>query len=140
MITAFEPVCLFLLLPFYFVVTGLKVVINMQSAHVALFFALSALAAMGGKILGTTIPARISGLGWRDALQLGVLMQCKGFVEIVVLTVPQDGGLISNAAFSALILMEVVTTALTTPMCLALGRPHPSDQPLVGRERSLLTR
>jgi Kef-type K+ transport system membrane component KefB len=140
MIAAFEPVCLFLLLPFYFVVTGLKVVINMQSAHVALFFALSVLAAMGGKILGTTIPARISGLGWRDALQLGVLMQCKGFVEIVVLTVLQDGGLISNAAFSALILMAVVTTALTTPMCLALGRPHPSDQPLVRRERSLLTR
>ena len=76
-------------------------------AAFALFFALSALAAMGGKILGTTIPARISGLGWRDALQLGVLMQCKGFVEVVVLTVLQDGGLISNAAFSALILAHV---------------------------------
>jgi Kef-type K+ transport system membrane component KefB len=117
----FEPLSLFVLLPFYFAVTGLKVAVDIGSVQVLLFFLLSTLAAMGGKILGTTIPSKIKGVGWREALQLGVLMQSKGFVEIVILTVLLDAGVISNSAFSALILMALVTTALTTPMYHALG-------------------
>lgn len=119
----FEPLAVFVLLPFYFVVTGLKVVVDIGSSQLVLFFVLATLAAMGGKILGTMIPARIEGRPWRDAVHLGVLMQCKGFVEVVILTVLFDAGMISNAAFSALILMALVTTALTIPMAHAIGEP-----------------
>jgi Kef-type K+ transport system membrane component KefB len=121
----FEPLAVFVLLPFYFVVTGLKVAIDVGSGQVLLFFLLATLAAMAGKILGTTIPARIGGHRWRDAVHLGVLMQCKGFVEVVILTVFFDAGLISNSAFSALILMALATTALTMPMARAISNPDP---------------
>lgn len=126
----FEPLAVFVLLPFYFVVTGLKVAIDIESGHVLLFFLLATLAAMGGKILGTTIPARIAGHRWRDAVHLGVLMQCKGFVEVVILTVLFDAGLISNSGFSALILMALVTTALTMPMSHAIGEPASNADPV----------
>jgi Kef-type K+ transport system membrane component KefB len=119
-VSAFEPLCIFVLLPFYFVVTGLKVNLEIGSSQVLLFFALSTVCAMGGKILGTVVPAKLAGQGWRESLQLGVLLQTKGFVEVVVLNVLLDSGFISSSAFSALILMAVLTTALTMPMSRAL--------------------
>ena len=127
-ISVFEPVNVFVLLPFYFVVTGLRVVVDIGSGQLLLFFVLSTLAAMGGKILGTTIPVKIAGHPWRNALQLGVLMQCKGFVEVVILTVLLDAGFISNPAFSALMLMALVTTALTMPMSRAVGTPQTTEK------------
>jgi Kef-type K+ transport system membrane component KefB len=118
--TLLEPVTVFVLLPFYFIVTGLKVTLQIGSGAMLFFFVISTLAATFGKILGTTIPARLAGHRWREALCLGALMQCKGFVEVVILNVLLDAGVISNAAFSALILMALITTALTLPLVNAI--------------------
>jgi len=117
----FEPVTVFVLLPVYFILTGLKVTLDLRSGDVLCFFVIATLAAVGGKILGTAVPARLAGHDWREAIQLGALMQCKGLVEVVILTVLLDAGLISNSAFSALILMALVTTALTMPVARAMG-------------------
>jgi Kef-type K+ transport system membrane component KefB len=120
--TLFEPITVFVLLPFYFIVTGLKVTLQIGSGAILFFFVISTLAATFGKILGTTIPARLAGHRWQEALCLGALMQCKGFVEVVILNVLLDAGVISNAAFSALILMALVTTALTLPLANAIDK------------------
>lgn len=123
-----ESLTVLVLLPFYFVVTGLKVAVDFGSGPALFFFAISTLAAMFGKILGTAVPARVCGYGWNDALRLGALMQCKGFVELIILNVLLDVGLVSRAAFSSLILMSIVTTALTTPMVQALAVPAAKRQ------------
>lgn len=120
----FEPLCVFVLLPFYFVVTGLKLTVDVEVSQTLLFFVLSIAAAMAGKVLGTTIPARMAGYRWRNSIQLGILLQSKGFVEVVILGIFLDAGLISRSAFSALILMALITTALTMPAIIAFDRLH----------------
>jgi Kef-type K+ transport system membrane component KefB len=117
-----ESVTVVVLLPFYFIVTGLKVTVNLQSADMLLFFVVVTLVASAGKILGTAIPARMCGQAWPEALHLGALMQSKGLMEVLVLTILLDAGVISGAAFSAMILMALVTTALTIPLAKAVGR------------------
>lgn len=116
----FEPVTVFVLLPFYFVVTGLKVTLDLGTDDMLFFFVISTLAAMLGKIRGTTVPARLAGYRWHDAIRLAAPMQCKGFVELIILNVLLDAGLISSAAFSALILLGLVTTAMTMRLVQAL--------------------
>ncbi|WP_315766927.1 MULTISPECIES: cation:proton antiporter [unclassified Bradyrhizobium] len=115
----FEPLCAFILLPFYFVATGLKVSLNVEVGQTLSLVVLSMIAATSGRIVGMAVPARLSGLAWRDAIHLGILLQSKGFVEVAILNVFFDAGLISQSAFSALILMAIVTTAMTMPAALA---------------------
>lgn len=135
-IATFEPLTLFVLLPFYFVVTGLKVSVDIESSQVLLFFLTSMLAAIGGKLLGTIIPSKIAGHSWREAFQLGALMQSKGLVEVVILTVLLDVGFISTVAFSALVLMALVTTALAMPMYLSIGSPEIAETDRIAADTS----
>lgn len=111
-----EGFTMIVLLPFFFVVTGLNVFIDAHAPGILPLLGASTLVAMAGKVLGTSIPARLCGLPWREALSLGALMQCKGMMEVIVLTVLLEAGLVSGAAFSALILMALVTTGLTMPL------------------------
>ena len=118
----FESMTVVILLPFYFIVTGLKVTIDVGSADAIFFFSVVSLVAAGSKIIGTAVPARLSGQTWPDALYLGALMQSKGLMEVVVLTVLLDADLISSAVFSALVLMALVTTTLTLPLAHGMSR------------------
>ena len=65
--------------------------------------------------------ARIAGLGGRDAVAIGALMNTRGLVELVVLNVGLSLGVISPALFAMLVLMALVTTAATTPVLWMLG-------------------
>ena len=69
-----------------------------------------------GKIGGSAITARITGEVWPTALGLGALLQTKGLMEVIVLTILLDAGIISANVFAALILMAVVSTALAMPL------------------------
>ncbi|KAK6463348.1 hypothetical protein DFJ63DRAFT_312667 [Scheffersomyces coipomensis] len=73
---------------------------------------------MTGKIFGGFIAAKFNKLLWRESLAVGVLMSCKGIVEIVVLTTGLNAGIISQKVFSMFIVMAVVTTFATTPLTL----------------------
>jgi Kef-type K+ transport system membrane component KefB len=86
------------------------------------------LAATVGKFGGTALLARAAGEGWPTALGLGALMQTKGLMEVVVLTVVLDGGLIGPATFSALVLMALVSTTATMPLTRFVARTEFSDQ------------
>lgn len=114
-----EVVTVVVLMPFFFIVTGLKVSFDPTSEPVLVFFLLSTVVAMAGKVLGTAVAARMAGRAWIDALRLGSLMQCKGLMEVIILTILRDAGVISDICFSALILVALVTTALTMPMATA---------------------
>jgi Kef-type K+ transport system membrane component KefB len=78
-------------------------------------------AAVVGKIGGTGVAARFSGLVWRESLALGALMNTRGLMELVVLNIGADIKIISPALFSMMVIMAIATTMMTPPL---LNRIH----------------
>jgi Kef-type K+ transport system membrane component KefB len=112
-----------LLMPFFFALTGMRTLIDLNSPALLEVFFVTTGAATVGIIGGTAIAARLFGEEWSVALGLGWLLQSKGLTELLVLTVLLDAHIISPTIFSAMILMALVTTALAMPMArLALAR------------------
>ena len=110
-----ELVTATVLLPFFFMATGLKAVIEPGSASFLGLLAVSVGATVAGKLAGTAIPARRAGFSWAESLSLGAMMQTKGLMEVVVLTTMHDAGLIGIPVFSGMVAMAVVCTVLTAP-------------------------
>jgi Kef-type K+ transport system membrane component KefB len=81
-----------------------------------LYFGLIMAVAIVGKFGGSALAARLTGMPWREAGALGVLMNTRGLVELVVLNIGLDIGVISPALFTMLVLMALVTTFATTPL------------------------
>lgn len=115
-----------ILLPFFFTLTGLKVTLTLDDPAQWTVFGLATLVTLVGKMVGTTLPARLTGESWPDALRLGTLMPCKGLMEVIVLTVLLEAGVLSGACFSAMVLMAVAVTALTQPMTRLAGWWRPA--------------
>ena len=109
------PVTL-LLLPFLFLATGLKTSFSFTDPSVWIVVAVAMVVCVGGKFLGITIPALLSRESVGFATTLGVLMQCKGLMEIVVVTVLYQKGVLGPTTFSALVLVALISTAMTVPL------------------------
>jgi Kef-type K+ transport system membrane component KefB len=114
------------LMPFYFVLTGLRTLVDFGTAEFWVIFALATASAIVGKMAGTAIVARLAGETWSTALALGALVQTKGLMEVIVLTVMLDAGVISMTVFSALLLMALVTTAIAMPLTRLVMTREPS--------------
>jgi Kef-type K+ transport system membrane component KefB/nucleotide-binding universal stress UspA family protein len=136
----FEDVTVVFLLPIFFANAGLRTSIGLVSgAQMWGFFGLIMLVAVAGKFGGSTLAARITGLSWREASAIGILMNTRGLMELVILTIGLDLGVISPALFSMMVLMALVTTAMTTPILQQLYPKHllrkaEREQPEVDRE------
>lgn len=119
------------LMPFFFILVGLRTTIDLASGAFVAVFLLATLAATLGKLAGTALLARVAGESWPCALGLGALLQTKGLMEVVVLTILLDAGLIGPPVFSALVLMALVTTAATMPLTglFARGELAAADLP-----------
>ena len=117
----FELVATTLLLPIFFALTGLRTEIGLVSGGSMWFYCGLILAlAIIGKLFGSALAAWMSGLPTRDAVGLGVLMNTRGLMELVVLNLGLDLGIISPALFSMLVVMALVTTFMTTPLLMRL--------------------
>jgi K+:H+ antiporter len=104
------------LLPLFFVVTGLRTDVGLLDRPVLWAIALLLLGvAIAGKWLGAMIVARVAGYRWRDAGALGALMNTRGLTELIVLNVGLELGVISRALFTMLVLMALVTTFMAAP-------------------------
>ena len=112
-----EDLLIVLLLPAFFAFTGLRTHIGLVSgAEQWILCGLIILVASAGKFGGSAIAARLTGLTWRDASALGVLMNTRGLVELIVLNIGLDLGVISPTLFAMLVLMALATTLATTPI------------------------
>lgn len=121
-----EGLTVVLLLPLYFAFTGLRTSIGLLSgADMWFFCGLIILVAIVGKFGGATFSARLSGMPWREAGAVGVLMNTRGLMELVVLNIGLDIGVISPALFTMMVLMALVTTFMTTPL---LDLVYPAQQ------------
>lgn len=105
------------LLPLFFAFTGLRTHIGLVSGvELWLWTAVILLAAVAGKLGGSALAARATGLSWREATSIGLLMNTRGLMELVILSVGLDLGVISPTLFTMLVLMALITTAMTTPL------------------------
>ena len=112
-----------LLLPFFFVYSGLNTRLDMlASGSVALAAALVLLASFVGKGAACALAARAAGEPWREALAIGALMNARGMMELILLNIGLEHGVITPTLFSILVLMAVVTTLAAGPAFQALYR------------------
>jgi Kef-type K+ transport system membrane component KefB len=109
-------------LPAFFAYSGLRTEIGLVDTS-AQWLAVGAiiLVATLGKFGGVTAAARLNGFGWRDAAVLGSLMNARGLVELIVLNIGLDTGIISPTVYTMMVLMALATTVGTAPMIRALG-------------------
>ena len=124
-----QMMTLSLLMPFFFLLTGLRTLIDFNSSILVEVFVISTVVAVVGKVGGTALAGRLAGESWPNALGLGALLQTKGLMEVVVLTILLDGGIISVNVFSALILMAVASTALAMPLARLMLAQEVRKQP-----------
>ncbi len=125
-----NDVAVVLLLPLFFAFNGLRTSIGLVSGAANwLFTFLIIVVAIAGKFGGSTLAARISGMGWREASSLGILMNTRGLMELVLLNIGLDIGVISPALFTMMVLMALVTTFMTSPMLewIYFSRVVPKD-------------
>jgi Kef-type K+ transport system membrane component KefB len=114
-----------LFLPVFFAFSGIRTQIGLVSgANWGLCAAILAVACVG-KFGGSVTAARFTGIGWRDAAALGVLMNTRGLVELVVLNIGLDLGVLSPTLFTMLVIMALVTTFMTSPLLQLLLRANP---------------
>jgi Kef-type K+ transport system membrane component KefB len=111
-----QLVVLGILMPFFFMITGLRTFIDLDSMGFLQITFITIAVGTIGKIGGTMLAARFTGESWSESFTLGALVQSKGLMELVVLTILLDLGIISTNAFSALTLMAVITTLLAMPL------------------------
>jgi len=112
----FEDLVTILLLPAFFAFTGMRTQIDLVTGSEWLVVALIIGVATAGKFGGTLLGARVSGLSWRSAASLGILMNTRGLMELIVLNVGLDLGVISPKLFTMMVLMALATTMATTPV------------------------
>jgi K+:H+ antiporter len=105
-----------LLMPFFFMLTGLRTLVDLHSPRFLDVLLLAILLAVVGKIGGTAIAARLAGERWTTGFGLGALVQTNGLMGLIVLTILLDRGIVAPSVFSALVLMGVLTTMLAMPL------------------------
>jgi Kef-type K+ transport system membrane component KefB len=113
----FEDVMVVLLLPLFFAFTGLRTEITLISGSAEwLICALIIAVAVAGKLGGSALAARSMSIPWREAAVLGILLNTRGLMELVILNVGLDIGVISRELFAMMVIMALATTLMTTPL------------------------
>lgn len=117
-----EPFAVTLLLPLFFAMTGLRMRADaLQTSDIALCVVVIAVATVG-KLLGTWSAARSTGMASREAWRLGALMNTRGLMELIVLNLGYELGLLGDRLFAVLVIMALVTTAMTGPLLNLIER------------------
>lgn len=111
-----EDVSTLLLLPLFFVYTGLRTQIGLLNDPQLWMITVGIiLVAVIGKFAGSTLAARFVGQSWKDSLSIGALMNTRGLMELIVLNIGYDLGVLSAELFSMMVVMALVTTFMTGP-------------------------
>jgi Kef-type K+ transport system membrane component KefB len=112
-----------LVLPAFFAIAGLRTQIGLVQGISGWLTCLAIImVATIGKWGATTVAARVSGSRWRDATRLGVLMNVRGLMELVVLNVGLDLGLVSPPLYTMMVLMALTTTVMAVPLIHVLAK------------------
>lgn len=112
-----EDLGLVLLLPLFFVITGLRTQIGLLNTPELWLMCLVVMGvAIAGKFFGASLSARMVGYGWQNSFALGALMNTRGLMELIVLNIGYELGILSGEMFAMLVLMAISTTFMTGPL------------------------
>ncbi|MGX6602130.1 cation:proton antiporter domain-containing protein [Micromonosporaceae bacterium Da 78-11] len=131
------------LLPVFFVVTGLGVDLVAMTTGDYLALVLVIAMACAGKLIGALVPARIAGLSWRETKDLGLLMNTRGLTELIILNAAVSLGVLDGRMFTIMVIMALVTTAMAGPLLSRreappeLRAPLPAGRPAHDTERKV---
>lgn len=124
-----EDVSLTLLLPLFFVYTGLRTEIGLvNTPYLWTISALIVVVAVVGKFVGSAFSAKILGETWKDSLSIGVLMNTRGLMELIVLNIGFEMGVLPPLIFVMLVIMAIVTTFMTTPVLSLIEKIFPEKR------------
>ena len=105
------------LLPLFFAFTGLRTQISLLNDWASWLICLGIIiVAVAGKLGGSMFAARWTKMSWRDSFSIGVLMNTRGLVELVVLNIGYDLGILSGRIFAMMVIMALATTFMTAPL------------------------
>lgn len=118
-----EDISVMLLLPIFFAFTGLRTQIGLlNESHLWLVCILIIAVAVIGKFLGSALSAKMVGQTWKNSLSIGALMNTRGLMELIVLNIGYDLGILSPEIFAILVLMALATTFMTGPALNMINR------------------
>ncbi|WP_298142870.1 cation:proton antiporter [Flavobacterium sp.] len=111
-----EDVSVILLLPLFFVFTGLRTQIGLiDDVELWKMTGIIIVVAVAGKFLGSALAAKFVGQSWRDSFTIGALMNTRGLMELIVLNIGLDLGVLTTEVFTMMVIMALVTTFMTGP-------------------------
>jgi len=126
-----ESITTVLLLPLFFAFTGLRTHIGLlNNSQDMLICLVIIIVATAGKLGGSAVAARLTGLPWRESLQLGALMNTRGLMELIALNIGYDMGILSQRIFTMLVIMALVTTIMTGPLLSLLAGEEEAEESL----------
>lgn len=121
-----ETLCSVVLLPLFFTFTGLNTQIGLlNTPYLILIAALLCILAILGKGLGCAFAARMSGESWKSSATIGTLMNARGLMELIILNIGLQQGIITGQLFTTLVLMAMITTLMTSPLFRLFNRSNP---------------
>ncbi len=130
-----EDVSVVLLLPLFFVYTGLRTEIGLlNDAHLWKITGIIILVAVVGKFVGSAFAAKFVGQNWRDSLTIGVLMNTRGLMELVVLNIGFDLGVLNPEVFAMMVIMALATTFMTGPGLNLIDKVFKKDNVVIPSE------
>ncbi|MCT9008502.1 cation:proton antiporter domain-containing protein [Streptomyces rhizosphaerihabitans] len=129
------------MLPLFFAQIGLSTSVALLGSDLGswLLLAVVLVAAVGSKVVGAGAAARLTGMSGPEALRFGFLMNCRGVTELVVASIGLQYGLVSEVGFTILVLVAIVTTAVTGPLLRVLAAREAARASSAAREPECLT-
>ncbi|OQE25617.1 hypothetical protein PENFLA_c008G00726 [Penicillium flavigenum] len=116
-----EDLVAVIFLPLYFTLSGLSTNLGLLDSGIVWGYVIGVIAiAFIAKVAGGAVASRLCGLLWRESFSIGVLMSCKGLVELIVLNIGLQAKILSTRTFTIFVVMALVTTFLTTPLTTLL--------------------
>jgi Kef-type K+ transport system membrane component KefB len=133
LIEKIQDLTLILLLPIFFVISGLRTEIGLlNNPYLWEITGIVVLIAVTGKFAGSALSLRFVGQSWRESLIIGALMNTRGLMQLVVLSIGYDLGVISPEIYTIMILMALVTTFMTGPALDIINKLIPEKTPATG--------
>ncbi|KAF8632310.1 hypothetical protein AX15_001934 [Amanita polypyramis BW_CC] len=114
-----EDLVSILLMPIYFTLSGLRTNLGLLNNGITWGYTiLICVVAFTAKFLACGVSAKFSGFGWRESGAIGSLMACKGLVELIVLNIGLQAGILDTRVFSMFVIHAIILTFITTPLVL----------------------
>ncbi len=124
-----EDISMVLLLPLFFVYTGLRTKIGLiNDLYLWQITSLIIIVAVIGKFVGSALAAKYVGQSWKDSLTIGALMNTRGLMELVVINIGYDLGVFTEEIFSMMVIMALVTTFMTSPALSLINKLFPDKK------------